>query len=281
MNYKNGLVIEGGGLRGVFASGVVDGLLKKDIMLEYVIGTSMGACNGANYVSRQYKRAYNTTVKYANDKRYMGMEHMIKNGSYFNMDFIYDKLPYTLEKFDFQEFKGNDIQYKMVLTNLKTGKAEYFDKYEGSTLKLMQASTSLPFMSKKVLYKENYYLDGGIADSIPVKKAIEDGVDKVIIILTRDKDYRKEPSKSYKLGKLFYSKYPNFNDAMRDSHEQYNSTLDYKEGLDSNKVLVIRPDTAINIKRVEKDTDKLDAVYKMGMDYVDRNYTKILKFLNN
>lgn len=279
MNYKNGLVIEGGGLRGVFASGVVDGLLKKGIKLDYVIGTSMGACNGANYVSRQYKRAYNTTVKYANDKRYMGMGHMIKNGSYFNMDFIYDQLPYSLEKFDFQEFKGNDIQYKMVVTNLKTGKAEYFDKYEGSTLKLMQASTSLPFMSKKVMYKDNFYLDGGIADSIPIRKAIEDGVEKAIVILTRDKDYRKAPSKSYKLGKLFYSKYPNFSEAMKDRHENYNDTLDFIESLDKDKVLVIRPERPIDIKRIEKDTKKLNDVYKMGMDYVDRNCSKIMSFL--
>lgn len=280
MKYNNGLVIEGGGLRGVFASGVVDGLIKRGVRLDYVIGTSMGACNGANYVSGQFKRSYNTTVKYADDPRYMGMKNLFKTGSYFGMNFIFDELPYKLEKFDYQEFVGNDIEYKMVVTNCYTGKAEYYDKHEGSTLKLMQASTSLPFISKMVDYNGNKYLDGGIADSIPIRKAMCDGVDKIILVLTRDKDYRKEANNSYKLAKVWYPKYPALVEAIKERHINYNKTIDFIENIDKDRVLVIRPPKALDIKRIEKDKDKLDCVYNLGFEYVNTQYTKIMKFLS-
>lgn len=275
------LVLEGGAMRGLYTAGILDALVDTDIKIDCIIGVSAGALFGVNYKSKQKGRVLRYNTKYANDKRYMGLHSLITTGNLVNTEFAYHELPTKLDIFDEEEYSKSKTDFYAVITNINTGKAEY-KKIINATIQVdeLRASGSMPYVSQPVKIDDNYYLDGALADSIPVLKAKEMGYDKVIVVLTRPKEYRKK-KRSPLIAKLFYKKYPNLIEAINTRYKQYNGTLDIIEELEDKKdIYVFRPSTDLKIKRVEKDKSKLEAMYNLGLkDFKDnlkslKNYLK-------
>ena len=245
------LVLEGGAMRGLYTAGILDALVDTDIKIDCIIGVSAGALFGVNYKSKQKGRVLRYNTKYANDKRYMGLHSLITTGNLVNTEFAYHELPTKLDIFDEEEYSKSKTDFYAVITNINTGKAEY-KKIINATIQVdeLRASGSMPYVSQPVKIDDNYYLDGALADSIPVLKAKEMGYDKVIVVLTRPKEYRKK-KRSPLMAKLFYKKYPNLVEAINTRYKQYNDTLDIIEELEDKKdIYVFRPSTDLKIKRV-------------------------------
>lgn len=274
------LVLEGGAMRGLYTAGILDALVDTDIKIDCIIGVSAGALFGVNYKSKQKGRVLRYNTKYANDKRYMGLHSLITTGNLVNTEFAYHELPTKLDIFDEEEYSKSKTDFYAVITNINTGKAEY-KKIINATIQVdeLRASGSMPFVSQPVKIDDNYYLDGALADSIPVLKAKEMGYDKVIVVLTRPKEYRKK-KRSPLLAKLFYKKYPNLVEAINTRYKQYNDTLDIIEELEDKKdIYVFRPSTDLKIKRVEKDKSKLEAMYNLGLKDFKDNLKSLKKYL--
>lgn len=274
------LVLEGGAMRGLYTAGILDALVDTDIKIDCIIGVSAGALFGVNYKSKQKGRVLRYNTKYANDKRYMGLHSLITTGNLVNTEFAYHELPTKLDIFDEEEYSKSKTDFYAVITNINTGKAEY-KKIINATIQVdeLRASGSMPFVSQPVKIDDNYYLDGALADSIPVLKAKEMGYDKVIVVLTRPKEYRKK-KRSPLLAKLFYKKYPNLIEAINTRYKQYNDTLDIIEELEDKKdIYVFRPSTDLKIKRVEKDKSKLEAMYNLGLKDFKDNLKSLKKYL--
>ncbi|WP_042347715.1 patatin-like phospholipase family protein [Bacillus massiliigorillae] len=267
-NEKVGLVLEGGGMRGLYTIGVLDWFLDQKITTDYVVGVSAGACHGVSYVSKQRGRSYRVNTNFLNDKRYVSFSNYIKTKSMFGMDFIFDEIPHKLELFDYDAFHASPCEYVTGVTDVSTGQPHYFGKEEldyDSTI--IRASSSIPVFSPIVEYKGGKYLDGGTSDPIPVRKAIEDGCDKVIIVLTRERGYVKTPEKFRFVYKRMFKDYPEMIHLLDRRHEIYNETLGYISKLEKEgKALVIAPSSPITISRFEKNLDKLEDIYQMGLD---------------
>lgn len=274
------LVLEGGAMRGLYTAGILDALIDTDIKVDCIIGVSAGALFGVNYKSKQKGRVLRYNTKYANDKRYMGLSSLIKTGNLVNTQFAYHELPTKLDIFDEEAYSKSKTDFYAVITNIETGEAEY-KKIINATIQVdeLRASGSMPYVSKPVKIDKNYYLDGALADSIPVLKAKEMGYDKVIVVLTRPKEYRKQ-KRSPLIAKLFYKKYPKLVEAINTRYKKYNDTLDIIEDLENKKeIYVFRPSTDLKIKRVEKDTTKLEAMYNLGLKDFNDNLKSLKKYL--
>lgn len=275
-----GLVLEGGGMRGAYTAGVLDALLEKDIEFPYVIGVSAGANNGANFVARQQKRGKRLFVDYIDDDRYMGVKNLIKEKSYFGMDFLFDVLPNEIDPFDYSQFDQSNTNFKVVLTDCENGQPTYvdYDNYDPYYFvdKILRASCSLPLISPPVEIQDKHYLDGGIADPIPIKKSIADGNPYNVVILTRDLNYRKTPIQFKSLIKLFLKKYPKLVNVLEKRYKIYNRTLNYIETLeDHDEVFVIRPQTTLAVDRFEKDRKKLEALYHQGYSEMKEEFINL------
>ena len=276
-----GLVVEGGGMRGVYTAGVLDYFMEKNLYFDDCYGVSAGACHISSYVSKQIGRSIKVTLDYINDKRYCSINSLIKTGDMFGVEMLYDLIPNKLELYDydtFNKFKGN---FYSVVTNCKTGKAEYIKiKDMKKDIIAVRASSSLPLLSRIVEINGNEYLDGGITDSIPIKKSIKDGHKKNVVILTRDKTYRKSKPKFLSLLKFKYKKYPNLVKAIENRYKIYNETLDFlEEEKAKNKVFIIQPKLPVKISRIEKDKDKLKELYDQGYEDAKELYEDLMKFL--
>ena len=276
-----GLVVEGGGMRGVYTAGVLDYFMEKNLYFDDCYGVSAGACHISSYVSKQIGRSMKVTLDYINDKRYCSVNSLIKTGDMFGVEMLYDLIPNKLELYDydtFNKFKGN---FYSVVTNCKTGKAEYIKiKDMKKDIIAVRASSSLPLLSRIVEINGKEYLDGGITDSIPIKKSIKDGHKKNVVILTRDKTYRKSKPKFLSFFKLKYKKYPNLVKAIENRYKMYNETLDFlEEEKAKNKVFIIQPKLPVKISRIEKDKDKLKALYNQGYEDAKEIYEDLMKFL--
>ena len=276
-----GLVVEGGGMRGVYTAGVLDYFMEKNLYFDDCYGVSAGACHISSYVSKQIGRSIKVTLDYINDKRYCSINSLIKTGDMFGVEMLYDLIPNKLELYDydtFNKFKGN---FYSVVTNCKTGKAEYMKiKDMKKDIIAVRASSSLPLLSRIVEINGKEYLDGGITDSIPIKKSIKDGHKKNVVILTRDKTYRKSKPKFLSFFKLKYKKYPNLVKAIENRYKMYNETLDFiEEEKAKNKVFIIQPKLPVKISRIEKDKDKLKALYDQGYEDAKEIYEDLMKFL--
>ena len=276
-----GLVVEGGGMRGVYTAGVLDYFMEKNLYFDDCYGVSAGACHISSYVSKQIGRSIKVTLDYINDKRYCSVNSLIKTGDMFGVEMLYDIIPNKLELYDydtFNKFKGN---FYSVVTNCKTGKAEYIKiKDMKKDIIAVRASSSLPLLSRIVEINGKEYLDGGITDSIPIKKSIKDGHKKNVVILTRDKTYRKSKPKFLSFFKLKYKKYPNLVKAIENRYKMYNETLDFlEEEKAKNKVFIIQPKLPVKISRIEKDKDKLKALYDQGYEDAKELYEDLMKFL--
>lgn len=276
-----GLVLEGGGMRGLYTSGVLDFFMEKDLYFPYVIGVSAGACNAASYLSKQIGRSRNININYANDPRYLSYTNLVKHGSLFGMDFLFDEIPNKLVPFDCETYNKSKQRFIIVTTDCTTGKVVYFDKDNcEDILPILKASSSLPFVSPIVEYKGMKLLDGGIADPIPIRKSIDDGNTKNVVVLTRNKGYRKKPFKLKWLARRVYSKYDKLVEALVNRYKLYNQTLEYigkleKEG----SIFVIRPSQPLDINRIERNPEKLEGLYKMGYEDAKKLYYKMEKWL--
>lgn len=273
-----GLVIEGGGMRGIFAAGVLEYLLDNDIKVDYVIGVSAGACHGCSYVSGQKGRAFAVCTDYMDDPRYGSVQSLLKTGDYFGKKFMYHTIPEELNPVDNESFKKSGIRFEVGVFNCITGESEYpeiKDMFED--VDWIAASASLPLFAKMVDIGGYQYMDGGLSDSIPVKHAQEIGCDKVIVILTRERGYRKAESKSIPLIKAKYKDYPKLIEALKRRHTVYNETLEYiDEEEKKGNVFVIAPVKDLGVGRLEKDRNKLKNAYLEGY-YVTESYGDRLK----
>ena len=277
-----GLVVEGGGMRGIYTAGVLDFFMDKNLYFDDCYAVSAGACHVTSYLSKQKGRSAKITLDYIGDKRYCSINSLIKTGDMFGAEMIYDIIPNKLDLYDydtFNKFKGN---FYSVVTNCKTGKAEYIKiKDMKKDILAVRASSSLPLLARIVKIDGEEYLDGGITDSIPIKKSIEDNHEKNVVILTRDKNYRKSKPGFISLLKMKYKKYPNLIKALENRYKMYNNTLDFlEEKRKENKVFIIQPKEPVNISRVEKNKDKLKALYDQGYNDAKEKYEELIKFLN-
>lgn len=267
---KTGIVLEGGALRTIFSSGVCDALLEADLLPDYVIGVSAGIAYGVSYVSRQKGRNLEIVTKYANDKRYMGLRNLLvpSNRCYFGLRFTYETIPNELVPFDYDTFAAFPGEVEAVVSNLKSGQAEYLPvPRRDDKFLILQATCAMPVLFPIFWMNGMPYLDGGSADGIPYRRAFEMGCDRVVVVLTRERSYRRGPEKFQRLINLRYSRYPNFCETMRTRAERYNACREElfqleKEG----KVLLIAPKSTEGFSRVERDLDKIQALWKDGYD---------------
>ena len=278
---KAGLVVEGGGMRGVYSSGVLDFFIEKDLFFENNYGVSAGACHLCSYLAKQYKRAFRVNVDYLNDKRYCSVHSLLKTGNLFGAEMLYDIIPNELDLFDYDTYNKNESNFYVVITDINTGKPEYVKIGDlKKDIIYVRASSSLPLLAQNVKINDKEYLDGGISDSIPIKKSIADGNKKNVVILTRDSTYRKGKNSLMPIIKLKYKKYPNFVKSMADRYIVYNEILDFIEELEkSQDVFVIRPKKPVNIGRTEKNREKLEALYNDGYNDAKDCYEELLKYL--
>ena len=278
---KAGLVVEGGGMRGVYSSGVLDFFIEKDLFFENNYGVSAGACHLCSYLAKQYKRAFRVIVFYLNVKIYCCVHSLLKTGNLFGAEMLYDIIPNELDLFDYDTYNKNESNFYVVITDINTGKPEYVKIGDlKKDIIYVRASSSLPLLAQNVKINDKEYLDGGISDSIPIKKSIADGNKKNVVILTRDSTYRKGKNSLMPIIKLKYKKYPNFVKSMADRYIVYNEILDFiKELEDNGDVFVIRPKKPVNIGRTEKNREKLEALYNDGYNDAKDCYEELLKYL--
>lgn len=281
MKNKTTLILEGGAMRGLYSAGVLDVFMKNDINVDIVYGVSAGALFGLNYKSRQTGRAIRYNLKYANEKNYMGLYSLITTGNIMNKDFCFKKLVYELDKLDFETYKNNPIEFYAVVTNIQTGQPEYIKIDDAEKdMEYFRASGSMPFVSKPVEIDGNSYLDGAISDAVPFKKVLATECEKIIVVLTRPLGYRKK--KTYFPYKLVYGKYPKFIETAKNYYKEYNDTMDLIEKYEAeNKIIVLRPSESVKMKRIEKDTNKLQSIYNLGIYDCNNNLNRIKKYIND
>ena len=283
---NTGLVLEGGGMRGVFTSGVLDAFMKYKLYFHYTVAVSAGACNGLSYASRQPRRARISNIDMLAKYDYIGLRYLVTQGCIFDPELLYHRFPYEIIPFDYEEYfrncKNGDV-FEMVVTNCQTGFAEYLTEASGDKQRLNElarASSSLPYVSKMVTIDGKDLLDGGIVDSIPVLRSIETGHTTNVVISTRNKGWR-DTGRDYKQPKFIYRNYPRLRVALSHRIEAYNRQLDLVDELEEQgKILVIRPVAQVVVGRMEKDVEKLEALYeegfRLGEEFVKENLPQLL-----
>ena len=278
------LILEGGGMRGVYSAGVLDLLLDKDIDIKYCVGVSAGACNCVSYISKQKKRNYRVNINYINDKRYLSIRNLLLTGSAFGMDMLFDIIPNELEVFDHETYINSNAKFFVGSTNCDTGLPEFYNikDFNIDGYDALKASISLPLVAKIINYDNKNLLDGGIAAPIPVQKAIEDGIEKHVIILTRHRGYKKEKTKIMPIIKRKYKNYPKLVEAIENRYKIYNDTLELINKLEKEgKCFVISPSTPLKVSRFERDKEKLKIVYSQGYEDALKLSENLKIFLEN
>lgn len=265
---NTGLVLEGGGLRGVFTCGVLDCFMDHGIRFPFTVGVSAGACNGLSYMSGQRGRAKASNIDLMDEHHYIGLKYLLTQKCIMDFKLLFEDFPEKIIPYDYEAYFSNPDRFVMVTTNCLSGKAEYLEEKSSSkrVMEIVRASSSLPFVSPVTFVDGMPMLDGGIVDSIPVEYALRQGYEKLIVVLTRNKGYRKKESKM-RLAKVIYRKYPNLQKALSERNAEYNRTMDLIERMEEEgKITVIRPVRPIEVGRMEKDTAKLNALYQEGYD---------------
>ena len=277
---KLGLVLEGGGMRGLYTAGVLDIFMDNDIHVDGIVGVSAGVLFGVNYVSKQRGRVLRYNKRFIKDKRYMGLHSLLTTGNIVSKDFSYYEIPTKLDVFDEKAFEESDTKFYATVTNVDTGKPEYI-KLENvfEQMEVLRATSSMPFVSELIELDNGKYLDGGISDSIPVDKCKSLGYDKIIVVLTRPIEYRKKKGNGL-LAKIKYRKYPELINAINSRYKNYNETIEKIIALENKKeIFVIRPSKKVKIKRVEKDIDKLQEMYALGVEDCKEKLNELKEFL--
>ena len=272
-----GLVLEGGGMRGVFTSGVLDAFMKHDFYFPYVVAVSAGACNGLSYMSRQPRRARISNIDMLAKYDYIGLRHLVTQGCIFDPKLLYDRFPNELVRFDYDAYFRNPATFEMAVTNCNTGFAEYLSEKDGDRQRLIdicRASSSLPYVSKIVEVDGQPYLDGGIIDSIPVERAIETGHEMNVVVMTRNRGFRNN-SRDLKIPRYIYRNYPRLRAALSHRVAVYNAQLEQVERMeDEGRIMVIRPLKPMEVGRMERDVKKLEALYEEGFRLGEQFCTK-------
>ncbi len=264
----SGLILEGGGMRGVFTCGVLDNLMDRGIRFPYTIGVSAGACNGLSYMSEQRGRGKFSNIDLLEKYRYIGLKQLIFKGNIMDFDLLFHKFPEEIIPYHYDKFAACKERFEMVTTSCRTGRACYYDEKMDPVriIDIVKASSSLPFVSPISYVDGEPMLDGGIADSIPLLRARELGFDNNLVVLTRNKGYRK-PQKPTTVPWFFYRKYPLLREAIRRRNTLYNEQIDLVERLeDKGELVVIRPQRPITVDRIERDTRKLLDLYNEGYE---------------
>lgn len=265
---QTALVLEGGGMRGVFTCGVLDCMLDHDLRFPYTIGVSAGACNGLSYMSRQRGRSRYSNIDLLEKYNYIGLRHLLKKRNIMDFDLLFKEFPEHILPYDYEAYFSCRERYVMVTTNCLTGEANYFEEKsdKNRVIDIVRASSSLPFVCPIAYVDEVPMLDGGIVDSIPLQRAISEGYQKSVVVLTRNRGYRKE-SKDIKVPSFIYRKYPKVREALSRRCAVYNEQLALVEQLeDAGQIIVIRPVKPVVVDRIERDTKKLTDLYEEGYE---------------
>ncbi len=271
---KTGLVLEGGGFRGIYTAGVLDTFMEHGLTFDGVIGVSAGAAHGCSFLSGQKGRSINYYTKYCNDPRFMSMKSFIKTGDIVGVEFSYHELPEKLVPYDYEAFNKCETPFYVVVTNVETGEAEYLRITDmKAQIDYIRASASLPYFSRIVEIEGKKYLDGGIADSVPVKAFEDMGFERNVVVLTQPDSYIKKPEMRG-LANIVYRKYPRFVQALKNRPSVYNANTEYIRALEkSGSAFVIRPEHALEIGRMEHDPENVRRVYDIGVSdakkYID------------
>ena len=277
---KIGLVLEGGAMRGMYTVGVLDTFLNKDFWVDGVISVSAGALFGVNYPSKQKGRAIRYNKKFMLDSRYVSLKNLIKTGNIINKAFAFYEVPFKQDVFDNATFQQTQIDFYATITNLNTAQAEYVKLTDPlAQMEVLRATSAMPYVSTPVEINGVPYLDGAIADSIPLEQMKKMGYDKIIVVLTRTLDYRKSKPNPL-LAKLWYRQYPKFAEAVNNRYVMYNQQVkNVIEQAEKGEIFVIRPSVDLSIKRVEKDPNKLQAMYDLGVSDMQREWENLQAFL--
>lgn len=266
---KRGLVLEGGGMRGLFSEGIIDVMQEHDITVDGMIGVSAGALFGCNFKSHQVGRGLRYNIRFKDDPRYMSWRSFLTTGNLVNAKFAYHTMPMELDVFDIPTFEADPTEFYLVCTDIETGQPVYhqIDYVEDETLEWFRATGSMPIVSTPVEIDGMKLLDGGLVDCIPLQHFQEIGYERNIVILTRPKGYQKTPNKMTWLFKMCCAKYPKVAECMARRHEMYNAQLQYiEEQATKGNILVIYPDHPLEIGRIELNEPKLRAIYQHGRE---------------
>lgn len=281
--YQAGLVLEGGGMKGVYTSGVLDFFLDKELEFSSVYGVSAGACSMASFLSKQRGRAFDVTVDYLDTGNYCSLKSLLTTGDLFNVDMCYHMIPDYLNPYDHDTFEKYEGKAYSVVTNIVTGRPEYMRMRDmRKDIVKLRASASLPLVSRNVMIDGVPYLDGGISDAIPLQKSVLDGNQKNVVIMTKEEGYVRKPTQNVGIFKARYWKYPKVAELMAERHINYNRQLEYIEGqVQQGRAFVIRPKKISEVGRIEKDYDKLKALYEEGYADAAECYEQLLAFLES
>lgn len=281
--YQAGLILEGGGMKGVYTAGVLDFFLDRGIEFSSVYGVSAGAVHMCSYLSRQRRRAFDIAVNYLSNEKYCGTRSLLTTGDFFNVETCYHKIPQVLNPYDYEAFNKYQGKAYSVATNIETGKPEYFrirDMKED--IDKIRASASLPLMARNVKIDGHFYLDGGISDAIPVKRSMLDGNSHNIVIMTKEEGYIRRPSAQLGMIKMRYLSYPKVYELMKERHLVYNVTQKFiAQQQACGGAFVIRPRKASDVGRLEKDVSKLEALYQEGYKDAEECFEEMMNYLES
>jgi predicted patatin/cPLA2 family phospholipase len=277
---KTALVLEGGAMRGMYTAAVLDVLMDEGIKVDAIYATSAGVLFGVNYLSGQKGRAIRYNKRFSRDKRYMGLYSLVTSGNIINRDFAFYEVPFTLDVFDDEAYKKSKTKMVATVTNVQTGGVEYMEI--GSVLEQMEvlrAASAMPFVSHMVELDGQLYLDGGLSDSIPLKKCQEDGYERIVVVETRPEGYRKGKTNPI-AAKVFYSKYPNLVETINNRYKAYNAILQEIEELDAKgEIVLVRPTKDLKLGRIESNPDRLQEMYDLGIEDAKRLLPQIKTYL--
>ena len=279
---KRGLILEGGAMRGLFSAGVIDVFMENGVEFDGLVGVSAGACFGCNLKSRQPGRVIRYNRRFARDPRYCSWTSLLKSGDLFNADFCYRALPFELDLFDCAAYEANPMAFHLSVTDCETGKAVYrrLDRADATALRWMQASASMPLVSRPVEIDGRFYLDGGLSDGIPLGYFESLGYERNVVVTTRPHGYRKSPSWKISLLKPLFRRFPAVYRALKTRHEWYNATLRYIDAqVAAGRALLICPDAALPISRVCHDPVTMQRVYDIGRSTAGRLLLQVRDFL--
>lgn len=266
------LVLEGGGMRGVFTSGVLDWMIDHGVTFPYLVGVSAGSSNALSFASHQRGRAKYTFADLQVERHYLGARNILRHRSIMDMDLLYRELPETLWPYDYEAYRANPMRVETVATDCLTGQAVYLEEKDDPEriIDIVRASSSLPFACPIARVDGRPMLDGGIADSIPLARALEQGYEHAVVVLTRHRGYRKEERPPY-IPPFIYHRYPQLREALRTRGARYNAQLEWIEHLeDEGRITVIRPDHPVEVARIERDINKMNALYRHGFEVAER-----------
>ena len=280
MSKKTALVLEGGAMRGMYTAAVLDVLMDEGISVDAIYATSAGVLFGVNYISGQRGRAIRYNKRFSRDKRYMGIHSLVTSGNIINKDFAFYEVPFELDLFDQEAYSRSNTKMIATVTNVHTGGVEYVEvKNVFEQMEVLRAASAMPFVSQMVELDGQFYLDGGLSDSIPLKKCQADGYERIIVVETRPKGYRKKKSSSLP-AKLFYSKYPNLVETINNRYVAYNDILQEIDDLDAKgDIVLVRPSKELHLGRIESNPDRLQEMYDLGIGDAKSLLSRIKEFV--